>query len=75
MDEPRLEPVARSQSGTPVVAFERGEWHKDRMRGLRMLESDGMTAVRQQGLMRPEPVRYAIVERDGKVSIIPDGDG
>ena len=36
-----------------------------------MLESDVMTAVRQKGLMRLEQVRYAIVERDGKVSIIP----
>jgi uncharacterized membrane protein YcaP (DUF421 family) len=31
-----------------------------------------MTAVRQQGLRRLEQVRYAIVERDGKVSIIPE---
>ena len=62
----------RLVDGTPVVVYERGEWHQDRMRGLRMLESDVMTAVRQKGLMRLEQVRYAIVERDGKVSIIPD---
>lgn len=62
----------RLVDGTPVVIFERGHWHGDRMRGLRMLESDVMTAVRQQGLMRLEQVRYAVVERDGKVSIIPE---
>lgn len=64
----------RIVDGTPVVVYEAGAWHQDRMRGLRMLESDVMTAVRQKGLMRLEQVRYAIVERDGKISIIPDSD-
>ena len=63
----------RLVDGTPVVIFERGEWHQDRMRGLRMLESDVMAAVRQKGLMRLEQVRYAVVERDGKISIISEG--
>ena len=40
------------------------------MRALRVLESDVMAAARQRGLMRLEQVRYAIAERDGKVSII-----
>ena len=64
----------RLVDGTPIVVFEKGEWHQDRMRSLRMLESDVMAAVRQKGLMRLEQVRYAIVERDGKVSIIPDAE-
>ena len=63
----------RLVDGTPVIVYECGAWHDDRMRGLRMLESDVMTAVRQKGLMRLEQVRYAIVERDGKISIIPEG--
>lgn len=61
----------RVVDGTPIIVYEHGEWHEDRMRGLRMLESDVMAAIRQKGLMRLEQVRYAIVERDGKVSIIP----
>ena len=60
--------------GTPVVIYERGNWHEDRMRGMRVQESDVMAAVRQKGLMRLEQVRYAVVERDGKVSIVPEGD-
>lgn len=63
----------RVVDGTPIIVYEQGQWHPHRMRGLRMLESDVMTAVRQKGLMRLEQVRYAIVERDGKISIIPEG--
>jgi uncharacterized membrane protein YcaP (DUF421 family) len=62
----------RLVDGTPVVVYEQGHWHADRMRSLRMLESDVMVAVRQKGLMRLEEVRYAVIERDGKVSIIPE---
>ncbi len=68
----RLPWIGRLVDGTPVVVFERGHWHQDRMRHLRMLESDVMAAVRQPGLMRLEQVRYAVVERDGKISVIPD---
>ena len=64
----------RLVDGTPVVIYEHGDWHQDRMRGLRILESDVMAAARQKGLMRLEQVRYAVVERDGKVSFVPEGD-
>ena len=64
----------RLVDGTPVVIYERGDWHEDRMRGMRVLESDVMAAVRQKGLMRLEQVRYAVVERDGKVSIVAESE-
>ena len=64
--------VGRIVDGTPVVIFEHGAWQEDRMRRLRILESDVMAAARQSGLMRLEQVRYAVVERDGKVSIVPE---
>ena len=68
----RLAWFGRIVDGTPVIVYEKGEWHQDRMRTLRMLESDVMAAVRQKGLMRLEQLRYAVIERDGKVSIIPE---
>ncbi len=64
----------RLVDGTPVVIYECGDWHQDRMRGMRVLESDVMAAVRQKGLMCLEQVRYAVVERDGKVSIVAESD-
>lgn len=66
----RLPWFGRLVDGTLVVIFEDGKWHQDRMRALRVLEADVMAAARQRGLMRLEQVRYAVAERDGKVSII-----
>jgi uncharacterized membrane protein YcaP (DUF421 family) len=60
----------RLVDGTPVVLFERGRWHEDRMKSMRIQESDVMAAARQRGLQRLEQVRYAVAERDGKISII-----
>ena len=44
----RWEWFGRIVDGTPVIVCEKGEWHEDRMRTLRMLESDIMAAVRQR---------------------------
>ena len=56
--------------GTPVVVFEQGAFNRRRMQRLRLSEQDVMAAARQRGLMRLEQVRYAVAERDGKISII-----
>ncbi len=47
----------RIVDGTPIVVFEEGRWSEDKMR--------------QQGLNDLDKVQYAIVERDGQISIIP----
>ena len=62
--------VGRMIDGTPVVIYEDGHWHEKRMRVLRIEPQDVMAAARQRGLSRLEQVRYAVAERDGKVSII-----
>jgi uncharacterized membrane protein YcaP (DUF421 family) len=64
----------RVVDGTPVVLYERGEWHEGRMRALRITAEDVMAAARQSGLQRLEQVRYAVSERDGKVSIVQQPD-
>ncbi len=61
----------RIVDGTPIVVFEEGRWSEDQMRKLRMQEADIRTAMRQQGMIEMEAMRYAIIERDGTISIIP----
>jgi len=53
------------------VVFEEGRWSKRQMRALRMQEADIRTAMRQQGMIDTDAMRYAIIERDGTISIIP----
>ncbi len=61
----------RIVDGTPIVVFEDGRWSEDHMRKLRMQEADIRTAMRQQGMIDMDDMRYAIIERDGTISIIP----
>ena len=63
--------LERIIDGTPVVVFEDGRWSEDQMRKLRMQEADIRTAMRQQGMIEMDDMRYAIIERDGTISIIP----
>jgi uncharacterized membrane protein YcaP (DUF421 family) len=56
--------------GTPIVVFEHGAFNRRRMKRLRLTEQDVMAAARQRGLMRLDQVRYAVAERDGKISIV-----
>ena len=64
--------IGRLVDGTPIIIYERGGLHEKRMRRLRIEPQDVTAAVRQRGLQWLEQVRYAIAERDGKVSIVPE---
>jgi uncharacterized membrane protein YcaP (DUF421 family) len=71
----RFDFFGRIIDGTPVVVFEDGAFNLQRMTRLRLTQQDVMAAARQRGLMRLDQVRYAVAERDGKISIIQEGAG
>jgi hypothetical protein len=61
-----------------VLRFERVGWYVDgrflhhRMRRARLTEDDILESARDsQGIEKIEQVKFAIVERNGKISIIP----
>lgn len=62
----------RAIEGTPVVVFEHGQFNRLRMSRLRLTEQDVTATARRRGLMRLDQVRYAVAERDGKISIVQD---
>lgn len=58
--------------GAPLVIVENGTPLKKRMHKCRVDEEDILEAARlTQGLERMEQIQYAVLERDGSISIIP----
>lgn len=69
----RSRTIGRLTEGLPLVIVERGRPLRERMDRERVDESDVMAAARErQGLERMAQIRYAVLERDGKISIIPE---
>ena len=61
---------ARAVDGTPLVLLENGQWRTETLRRMRILDEDVMAAARDKGLPSLEKVKYAILERNGEISII-----
>ncbi|MEW6737113.1 MAG: YetF domain-containing protein [Acidobacteriota bacterium] len=66
---PRLEKLL---DGVPLIIVENGRLLKERMDKERIDESDILTAARElHGLERLDQIKYAVLERNGDISIIP----
>lgn len=69
---PRAE---RILDGTPIVLVDRGRPLRERMQKARIDDDDILAAARKNaGLERMDQVKYAVLERDGGISIIPKKD-
>jgi uncharacterized membrane protein YcaP (DUF421 family) len=70
---PRLD---RWIDDVPLVLVEHGRPLEDRMRRARVDASDVLEAARSsQGLERMGQIKYAVLERSGGISIIPEREG
>jgi uncharacterized membrane protein YcaP (DUF421 family) len=69
---PRLD---RYLEGTPLVIVEGGRPLADRLDRSRVDEGDVLSAARREGLERMEQIKYAVLERNGQISIIAREDG
>jgi uncharacterized membrane protein YcaP (DUF421 family) len=56
--------------GTPVVVIRKGEWLSDVIHTTGLRRDDIEAAARGMGLTRIEDIDYAIVERNGHISVI-----
>lgn len=66
---PRLEQILE---GEPLIIVDQGKLLKERMDKSRVDESDILSAARlMHGLERMDQIKYAILERNGEISIIP----
>ncbi|MCG6575805.1 DUF421 domain-containing protein [Pseudomonas sp. AF32] len=63
--------VSQLIDGGPTVIVEDGRILKGRMRHARLVEDDIMEAARSsQGIETLEQIKFAIIERNGKISVI-----
>ena len=59
-------------NGLPLVLVEDGQLIDDRARKAGFLEDDILEQARaNQGIERMEQIKYAVLERDGSISVIP----
>lgn len=56
--------------GTPLVLLKDGEWQMDTMNRMRVQDTDVMASGRLKGVKDLQSIKYAILERDGSISII-----
>jgi uncharacterized membrane protein YcaP (DUF421 family) len=56
--------------GTPLVVLNRGKWQTEVMKNMRLDDTDVMAAARTKGIKTLDRVKYAILERNGAISII-----
>ena len=66
-------PLARLLDGHATLVVERGHFLRERMRRARLTEDDILESARNsQGVEKVEQIKFAIVERNGKISHFPE---
>lgn len=64
--------LARLLDGHATLVVEHGRFLQRRMRRARLTEDDILESARDsQGIEKVEQIKFAIIERNGKISIIP----
>lgn len=63
--------ISRLVDGEPTIIVENGKLLHRRLRHARLVEADVMEAARSsQGIETIEQIKFAIIERNGKISVI-----
>jgi uncharacterized membrane protein YcaP (DUF421 family) len=72
----RFPAVDRVLDGEPIIIVRNGKALKDRMDSERVDEYEVLEAAREQhGLERIDQVRYAVLERSGHITVVPEPAG
>ncbi len=56
--------------GTPLVVLENGQWKTETMIKMHVTDADVMAAARTKGIKSLDAIKYAVLERNGAVSVI-----
>lgn len=68
--------LSRMLDGEPIIIVEHGEVLRRRLYLARVEEADILEAARSsQGLERIDQIKFAILEKNGSISVIPKAEG
>jgi uncharacterized membrane protein YcaP (DUF421 family) len=56
--------------GTPLLLVKEGKWQKEIMDRMRIQDTDVMASGRLKGVKTLDAIKYAVLERNGSISII-----
>ncbi len=56
--------------GTPLLLLQKGEWQTDTMNSMRLRDDDVMASARTKGIRSLDQIKYAVLERNGGISVI-----
>jgi uncharacterized membrane protein YcaP (DUF421 family) len=62
--------IGRLADGVPLVIYQRGEWKQESMRRMKIAPEDVLATARTKGLRGIEDIDYAILERNGQISVL-----
>lgn len=62
--------IGRIVDGAPLVIYKRGEWQQASMSQMKVAPEDVLAAARSKGLRGLDAIDYAILERNGQISIL-----
>jgi uncharacterized membrane protein YcaP (DUF421 family) len=60
--------------GTPLVIIRAGQWQPEVVQGMKLRREDIEAAARASGITCIEDIEYAILERNGRISVLPQED-
>jgi uncharacterized membrane protein YcaP (DUF421 family) len=66
----RYRRIAAMVDGTPLVLLKDGKWQTETMKQMRIQDDDVMAAARTKGMKSLNEIKYAILERNGALSVI-----
>lgn len=62
--------IERLIDGTPVIVYANDQWIRDAMDMVRVQKEDVMASARGEGIEKMSEIKFAIVERNGSISIL-----
>jgi uncharacterized membrane protein YcaP (DUF421 family) len=56
--------------GKPLLLLKNGEWQEKAMNGMKLAPEDVMASARTKGIAKFDQIAYAVLERNGGISVI-----